>query len=183
MDNVLGIILGGGVGSRLYPLTKNRSKPAVPLAGNYRLIDIPVSNCINSDITKMYCLTQFNSLSLTRHLNQAYDTNIGSFLSKGFVEVLAASKGIPQTNPGSGVQPMPFVNIIGSLKRLDVTSISYWPVIICITMDYKPLIYHHRLTEADITVCATYVGEERASSFGLMKVDSKEELFNSPKNQ
>jgi ADP-glucose pyrophosphorylase len=69
---VLGIILGGGAGTRLYPLTKKRAKPAVPLGANYRLIDIPVSNCVNSNVTKIYCLTQFNSASLNRHLSQAY---------------------------------------------------------------------------------------------------------------
>jgi glucose-1-phosphate adenylyltransferase len=69
---VLGIILGGGAGTRLYPLTKKRAKPAVPLGANYRLIDIPVSNCINSGVNKIYCLTQFNSASLNRHLSQAY---------------------------------------------------------------------------------------------------------------
>ena len=72
LQTVLGIILGGGAGSRLYPLTKKRAKPAVPLGANYRLIDIPVSNCINSSISKIYCLTQFNSASLNRHLSQAY---------------------------------------------------------------------------------------------------------------
>ncbi len=72
VQTVLGIILGGGAGSRLYPLTKKRAKPAVPLGANYRLIDIPVSNCINSDVNKIYCLTQFNSASLNRHLSQAY---------------------------------------------------------------------------------------------------------------
>ena len=72
LQTVLGIILGGGAGSRLYPLTKKRAKPAVPLGANYRLIDIPVSNCINSNVNKIYCLTQFNSASLNRHLSQAY---------------------------------------------------------------------------------------------------------------
>lgn len=72
VQTVLGIILGGGAGSRLYPLTKKRAKPAVPLGANYRLIDIPVSNCINSNVNKIYCLTQFNSASLNRHLSQAY---------------------------------------------------------------------------------------------------------------
>lgn len=72
MQTVLGIILGGGAGTRLYPLTKKRAKPAVPLGANYRLIDIPVSNCVNSNVTKIYCLTQFNSASLNRHLSQAY---------------------------------------------------------------------------------------------------------------
>ncbi len=69
---MLGIILGGGAGTRLYPLTKKRAKPAVPLGANYRLIDIPVSNCLNSNVSKIYCLTQFNSASLNRHLSQAY---------------------------------------------------------------------------------------------------------------
>ncbi|MGL5511272.1 MAG: sugar phosphate nucleotidyltransferase, partial [Microcoleaceae cyanobacterium] len=89
MKNVLAIILGGGVGTRLYPLTKMRAKPAVPLAGKYRLIDIPVSNCINSEIQKIYVLTQFNSASLNRHLTRTY--NFPGF-NEGFVEVLAAQQ-------------------------------------------------------------------------------------------
>lgn len=95
MKNVLAIILGGGAGSRLYPLTKQRAKPAVPLAGKYRLIDIPVSNCINADINKIYVLTQFNSASLNRHLSQTY--NLSSGFGNGFVEVLAAQ--ITPENP------------------------------------------------------------------------------------
>ena len=90
MKRVLAIILGGGAGTRLYPLTKMRAKPAVPLAGKYRLIDIPISNCINSDINKMYVLTQFNSASLNRHLSQSY--NLSSGFGQGFVEVLAAQQ-------------------------------------------------------------------------------------------
>ena len=90
MKRVLAIILGGGAGTRLYPLTKMRAKPAVPLAGKYRLIDIPISNCINSNITKMYVLTQFNSASLNRHLSQTYDLSAG--FGQGFVEVLAAQQ-------------------------------------------------------------------------------------------
>ena len=90
MKRVLAIILGGGKGSRLYPLTKMRAKPAVPLAGKYRLIDIPISNCINSDISKMYVLTQFNSASLNRHIAQTY--NLSGPFGQGFVEVLAAQQ-------------------------------------------------------------------------------------------
>ena len=93
-QTVLGIILGGGAGSRLYPLTKKRAKPAVPLGANYRLIDIPVSNCINSGVNKVYTLTQFNSASLNRHLAQAYNVNVGGYRSRGFVEVLAASQSV-----------------------------------------------------------------------------------------
>ncbi|MDA7633992.1 sugar phosphate nucleotidyltransferase, partial [bacterium] len=88
MKRVLAIILGGGAGTRLYPLTKMRAKPAVPLAGKYRLIDIPISNCINSDIHKMYVMTQFNSASLNRHLSQTF--NLSNSFGGGFVEVLAA---------------------------------------------------------------------------------------------
>ena len=90
MKRVLAIILGGGKGSRLYPLTKMRAKPAVPLAGKYRLIDIPISDCINSSIEKMYVLTQFNSASLNRHIGRTYNLN-GPF-GQGFVEVLAAQQ-------------------------------------------------------------------------------------------
>ena len=90
MKRVLAIILGGGAGTRLQPLTKMRAKPAVPLAGKYRLIDIPISNCINSSINKMYVLTQFNSASLNRHLSQTYNLNAG--FGQGFVEVLAAQQ-------------------------------------------------------------------------------------------
>lgn len=80
LQTVLGIILGGGAGTRLYPLTKKRAKPAVPLGANYRLIDIPVSNCVNSNVTKIYCLTQFNSASLNRHLSQAYVSGLCQLL-------------------------------------------------------------------------------------------------------
>ncbi|MBA0549179.1 hypothetical protein Golob_020232, partial [Gossypium lobatum] len=86
--SVLGIILGGGAGTRLYPLTKKRAKPAVPLGANYRLIDIPVSNCLNSNVSKIYVLTQFNSASLNRHLSRAYASNMGGYKNEGFVEVL-----------------------------------------------------------------------------------------------
>ena len=92
MQSVLSIILGGGAGTRLYPLTKKRAKPAVPLGGNYRLIDIPVSNCINSSINKIYVMTQFNSASLNRHLARAYASAVGGVRNEGFVEILAAQQ-------------------------------------------------------------------------------------------
>ena len=91
-QSVLGIILGGGAGTRLYPLTKKRAKPAVPLGANYRLIDIPVSNCLNSNVSKIYVLTQFNSASLNRHLSRAYASTMGGYKNEGFVEVLAAQQ-------------------------------------------------------------------------------------------
>ena len=90
-NKVLSIILGGGQGSRLYPLTESRSKPAVPIAGKYRLVDIPISNCINSNIKRMYVLTQFNSASLNKHIKNTYHF---SFFSASFVDVLAAEQTI-----------------------------------------------------------------------------------------
>ncbi|XP_028095393.1 glucose-1-phosphate adenylyltransferase small subunit, chloroplastic/amyloplastic-like isoform X2 [Camellia sinensis] len=91
LQNVLGIILGGGAGTRLYPLTKKRAK-LVPLGANYRLIDIPVRNCLNRNISKIYVLTQFNSASLNHHLSWAYTSNMGGYKNEGFVEVLAAQQ-------------------------------------------------------------------------------------------
>ena len=95
LDEVLAIILGGGRGSRLYPLTKLRAKPAVPLAGKYRLIDIPISNCINSDINRIFVLTQFLSASLRRHIYQTYKFDV---FSKGFVELLPAEQTLTSTD-------------------------------------------------------------------------------------
>src|SRR5208282_5406856 len=86
-SEVLAVILGGGQGTRLFPLTKDRAKPAVPLAGKYRLVDIPISNCINSGLSRMFLLTQFNSASLHRHISRSYQFDI---FSGGFVEILAA---------------------------------------------------------------------------------------------
>src|ERR1700692_2819019 len=86
---VLAVILGGGAGTRLYPLTASRSKPAVPIAGKYRLVDIPISNCMNSNINRMYVLTQFNSASLNKHIKNTYQF---SAFSKGFVDILAAEQ-------------------------------------------------------------------------------------------
>ncbi|MCA9098816.1 MAG: glucose-1-phosphate adenylyltransferase, partial [Planctomycetaceae bacterium] len=95
MRNILTLILGGGKGTRLYPLTKYRSKPAVPLAGKYRLIDIPISNCLNSGLNQIYLLTQFNSVSLHRHIR---DTYIFDPFHRGFVEILAAQQTFENVN-------------------------------------------------------------------------------------
>jgi glucose-1-phosphate adenylyltransferase len=169
-DNVLAIILGGGAGTRLYPLTKKRAKPAVPLGANYRLIDIPVSNCINSDINKMYCLTQFNSASLNRHLSQAYNSNVGSGLRQGFVEVLAA-----QQSPKSKVWFQGTADAVRQYMWLFNESKCEEYIILSgdhlYRMDYKPFILEHRKTGADITVSAVPMDAARAEAFGLMKID------------
>jgi len=169
VKRVLGIILGGGAGTRLYPLTKLRAKPAVPLASKYRLIDIPVSNCINSEILKIYVLTQFNSASLNRHLNRSY--NFSGF-REGFVEVLSAQ----QTKDNSGW----FQGTADAVRQF-IDSIKEWDVDEYIIlsgdhlyrMDYSKFIRHHRKTKADITLSVVPIDEKRASSFGLMKIDDR----------
>ena len=169
MDNVLSIILGGGQGTRLYPLTEKRAKPAVPLGANYRLIDIPVSNCINSDINKIYCLTQFNSASLNRHISRAYNC-MGSYYKSGFVEVLAAQQSQDNKTWFQGTadavrQYQWLFNDSGCDEYLILSGDHLY------RMDYKSLIMHHRRTCADITVSAIPVDEDKAGSFGLMKID------------
>lgn len=170
MENVLSIILGGGAGSRLYPLTKKRAKPAVPLGANYRLIDIPVSNCINSDINKIYCLTQFNSASLNRHLAQAYNSNIGSYTKAGFVEVLAA-----QQSPENKTWFQGTADAVRQYNWLFKSSGCDEYIILSgdhlYRMDYRPFIMKHRECGADITVSAVPMDEERAEAFGLMKIN------------
>lgn len=169
MKRVLSVILGGGAGTRLYPLTKYRAKPAVSLAGMYRLIDIPVSNCINSDILKIYVLTQFNSASLNRHIAKAY--NFSTF-SDGFVEVLAA-----QQTPDS---PSWFEGTADAVRKYmwmfeeaDVDEFIILSGDHLYRMDYSDYILKHRESGADVTLSVVPIGYKTASSFGLMKVDDE----------
>ena len=168
MKRVLAISLGGGAGTRLYPLTKMRAKPAVPLAGKYRLIDIPISNCINSSINKMYVLTQFNSASLNRHLSQTYNLSAG--FGQGFVEVLAA-----QQTPES---PSWFEGTADAVRKYqwlfqewDVDEYLILSGDQLYRMDYSLFINHHRSTGADLTVAALPVDAKQAEAFGLMRTD------------
>ena len=169
MKRVLAIILGGGAGTRLYPLTKMRAKPAVPLAGKYRLIDIPISNCINSSINKMYVLTQFNSASLNRHLGQSY--NLSAAFGQGFVEVLAA-----QQTPES---PSWFEGTADAVRKYqwlfqewDVDEYLILSGDQLYRMDYSLFVEHHRRSGAYLTVAALPVDAEQAEGFGLMRTDS-----------
>lgn len=167
MKKVLGIILGGGAGTRLYPLTKLRAKPAVPLAGKYRLIDIPVSNCINADINKIYVLTQFNSASLNRHLTRTYSF---SGWSEGFVEVLAAQQ--TAENPGWFQGTADAVRqYLWLMQEWDIDEYIILSGDHLYRMDYSLFIERHRETGADITLSVVPIDEKRASSFGLMKID------------
>ncbi|GAB4198615.1 MAG: glucose-1-phosphate adenylyltransferase [Coleofasciculaceae cyanobacterium] len=168
MNRVLGIILGGGAGTRLYPLTKLRAKPAVPLAGKYRLIDIPVSNCINSGIVKIYVLTQFNSASLNRHIARTY--NFSGF-SEGFVEVLAAQQ-TPE-NPSWFQGTADAVRqYIWLFQEWDVDEFVILSGDHLYRMDYSLFVERHRETNADITLSVIPIDEKRASDFGLMKIDN-----------
>ncbi len=170
MKRVLAIILGGGAGTRLYPLTKMRAKPAVPLAGKYRLIDIPISNCINSSINKMYVLTQFNSASLNRHLSQTY--NLSAPFGQGFVEVLAA-----QQTPES---PSWFEGTADAVRKYqwlfqewDVDEYLILSGDQLYRMDYSLFVEHHRSTGSDLTVAALPVDAQQAEAFGLMRTDEE----------
>ncbi|MEA5620382.1 glucose-1-phosphate adenylyltransferase [Cronbergia sp. UHCC 0137] len=167
MKNVLAIILGGGAGTRLYPLTKLRAKPAVPVAGKYRLIDIPVSNCINSEIFKIYVLTQFNSASLNRHIARAY--NFSGF-SEGFVEVLAAQQTPENPNWFQGTADA-VRQYIWLLEEWDAEEYLILSGDHLYRMDYRLFIERHRETNADITLSVIPIDDRRASDFGLMKID------------
>lgn len=167
MKKVLSIILGGGAGTRLYPLTKLRAKPAVPLAGKYRLIDIPVSNCINSEIYKIYVLTQFNSASLNRHIARAY--SFAGF-TEGFVEVLAAQQTPENPNWFQGTADA----VRQYLWLLDEWNVDEYLILSgdhLYRMDYRQFVQRHRDTNADITLSVVPMDERRASDFGLMKID------------
>jgi glucose-1-phosphate adenylyltransferase len=167
VKRVLGIILGGGAGTRLYPLTKLRAKPAVPLAGKYRLIDIPVSNCINSDILKIYVLTQFNSASLNRHLARTY--NFSGF-SDGFVEVLAAQQTAENPSWFQGTADA-VRQYLWLMEEWEVDEFLILSGDHLYRMDYRLFVERHRDTNADITLSVVPIDEKRASDFGLMKID------------
>jgi len=167
VKKVLSIILGGGAGTRLYPLTKLRAKPAVPVAGKYRLIDIPVSNCINSEIFKIYVLTQFNSASLNRHIARTY--NFTGF-TEGFVEVLAAQQTPENPNWFQGTADA-VRQYLWLLEEWDADEYLILSGDHLYRMDYRLFIQRHRETGADITLSVIPIDERRASDFGLMKID------------
>ncbi|PLZ53442.1 sugar phosphate nucleotidyltransferase, partial [Fischerella thermalis] len=161
MKKVLAIILGGGAGTRLYPLTKLRAKPAVPLAGKYRLIDIPVSNCINSEIFKIYVLTQFNSASLNRHIARTY--SFAGF-TEGFVEVLAAQQTPENLSWFQGTADA-VRQYLWLFEEWDVDEYLILSGDHLYRMDYRQFIQRHRETGADITLSVIPIDERRASDF------------------
>ena len=166
-ENVVAVILGGGAGTRLFPLTQHRSKPAVPLGGKYRLIDVPVSNCINSGITQIFVLTQYNSASLNRHISRTY--RFSSF-STGFVEVLAAeqTKDSPEWFQGTADavrQMLPHIRD----WRVDTLLILSGDHLY--RMDYRKFLDKHYETNADVTISVIPAKREEAEEFGLLKTD------------
>lgn len=173
MKRVLAIILGGGAGTRLQPLTLTRAKPAVPLGGKYRLIDIPVSNCINSGIHKIYALTQFNSQSLNRHLSLTY--NLSTNIREGFVEVLAAQQ--TPTSPswfeGTADAVRQYLDL---LQGWDVDQVLILSGDQLYRMDYAAFVAAHRASGADLTVAALPVDATAAQGFGLMRTDANGEI-------
>lgn len=171
-NKVLGIILGGGQGSRLYPLTKDRSKPAVPIAGKYRLVDIPISNCINSDIKRMYVLTQFNSASLNAHIKNTYHF---SFFSSAFVDVLAAEQTIQSDKWFQGTADA----VRQSMHHFLEHDFEYALILSgdqLYHMDFDDLIHNHEKNGAEITVATYPVSAKDATGFGIMKTDDNDKI-------
>jgi glucose-1-phosphate adenylyltransferase len=168
MRNVLTFVLGGGRGTRLYPLTKYRSKPAVPLAGKYRLIDIPLSNCINSGLNRIYVLTQFLSVSLHRHITQTYKFDR---FDGGFVELLAAQ----QTNvPGSDWYEGTADAVRKHIRYLQEPGVEYVLILSgdqLYRMDFRTMLATHRESNADVTIAAMPVDRSAASALGIMRVN------------
>jgi glucose-1-phosphate adenylyltransferase len=167
-DKTIAIILGGGRGTRLDPLTRHRSKPAVPIAGKYRLVDIPISNCLNSYIRKIFVLTQFNSASLNRHIKNTYNFDL---FSHSFVDILAAEQTPNSTNWFQGTADA----VRQSLHHL--ANYEYEHVLILsgdqlYQMDYRHILKLHKDEGADITVATIPVNADDATGFGIMKTDA-----------
>jgi len=171
-DDVLAIILGGGQGSRLYPLTESRSKPAVPIAGKYRLVDIPISNCINSNIKRMYVLTQFNSASLNKHIKNTYHF---SFFSAAFVDVLAAEQTIASQTWFQGTADA----VRQSMHHFLNNDFEYALILSgdqLYQMDFNEMLERHVNSKAEISIATIPVTAKEATSFGILKSNEKDEI-------
>src|SRR5438874_645568 len=166
-NDVLALILGGGQGSRLFPLTQYRSKPAVPIGGSYRLIDIPISNCLHADIRRIFVLTQFNSASLNRHISQAYRMDA---FSQGFVDILAAEQTPDNPNWYQGT-----ADAVRQAARHFVRYDADYYLILAgdhlYRMDYSEMIDAHCDSRADITIAAQPVTADDASAMGIFMFD------------
>ncbi len=164
---VVAVILGGGAGTRLAPLTSARSKPAVPIAGKYRLVDIPISNCMNSEINRMFVLTQFNSASLNRHIKNTYQFSV---FSKAFVDILAAEQTPDSTTWFQGTADA----VRQCLRHLEAFPSEYILILSgdqLYQMDFSDMIEKHKALDADISIATIPVGEREAPEFGILKSD------------
>ncbi len=164
---ILTVILGGGAGSRLYPLTASRSKPAVPIAGKYRLVDIPISNCMNSGINRMFVLTQFNSASLNRHIKNTYHF---SAFSSAFVDILAAEQTPDNPTWYQGTADA----VRQSLRHITPFESEYVLILSgdqLYQMDFQEMLDNHKRTGADISIATIPVGDREAPEFGILKKD------------
>ena len=167
MDKVLGVILGGGQGSRLSPLTQTRSKPAVPIAGKYRLVDIPISNCINSGVHRMFVLTQFNSASLNKHIKNTYHF---SHFSTAFVDILAAEQTVHNSEWFQGTADA----VRQSMHHICLHEFKYILILSgdqLYQMDFKEMIEKHIEAKAEITIATIPVTQKEATDFGILKAD------------
>jgi glucose-1-phosphate adenylyltransferase len=172
MTEVLSIVLGGGKGTRLFPLTQKRAKPAVPFGGKFRIVDIPISNCINGGFRQIYILTQFNSASLHLHIAHAYAFDV---FSKGYVEILAAE----QTNEQSGWYEGTADAVRKNLVHFMTQNPKYYIILSgdqLYRMDLQAFLKQHKESGADITIASTPVSREKASQLGILQVNKKNEI-------
>ena len=172
-DKTLAIIMGGGAGSRLFPLTRERSKPAVPLGGKYRIVDIPISNCINSGLRRIYVLTQFNSVSLHRHINTSYKFDT---FTRSFVEILAAQQTPTDTNWYQGTADAVRQNLRDFLQQ----PYEYFVILSgdqLYRMDYGELLTQHIKTGAAVTLATIPVSRTDAQEFGIMHTDAARKII------
>jgi glucose-1-phosphate adenylyltransferase len=167
VQRVLALVLGGGRGTRLYPLTRDRSKPAVPLAGKYRIIDIPLSNCVNSGVKRIYVLTQFNSVSLHRHIRRTYTFDP---FSGGYVEILAAQQTLDSSGWYQGTADAVRQNI-RYLQQPDIKHVLILSGDQLYRMNYADMLHTHTSTGADVTIAGIPVRDEEASALGIMRFD------------
>ena len=169
VQRVLALVLGGGRGTRLYPLTRDRSKPAVPLAGKYRIIDVPLSNCINSGVQRIYVLTQFNSVSLHRHIRRTYTFDP---FSGGFVEILAAQQTLDNSGWYQGTADAVRQNI-RYRQQPDIRHVLILSGDQLYRMNYADMLATHMARKADVTIAGIPVHEEAASGLGIMRLDDE----------
>ena len=168
----MAVIMGGGHGARLYPLTKERAKPAVPIAGKYRLIDIPISNCINSGILKMAVLTQYNSVSLHRHISRTYNFDV---FHTGWVQIWAAEQ-TPNLNEWYLGTADAVRKQINEIKSARVPFVLILAADHLYRMDYSKMVQFHWEKEADVTVAVQPVNREEAPRLGILKRDCDERI-------